>query len=483
MQSKLEFNCACYSLALTCLVGIFGPRNVVATQPSQPNIVVFFIDDMGWSDLSCFGSTKVQTENIDRLAAEGLRFHQFYVNSPICSPSRTALTTGQYPQRWRITSYLNNRNDNNRRGVANWLDLEADTVAEILSRQGYTAGHFGKWHMGGQRDVGEAPLITEYGFAASLTNFEGLGARLLPLCYTYDGSEPKRHALGSDKLGRGEITWMDRAVITTGFIDAAIEFMDEAAASQKPFYVNIWPDDVHSPFFPPQALRGDASKEQLYLGVVKAMDQQFGKIMDYIRSSPTLAENTILMLCSDNGPEPGAGSALPLKGHKTNLYEGGIRSPLIVWAPQRMSNKTVGSVNRTSVFSAIDLARSILDLAGVEESQILNPMDGQVLSQTLLGHESASRQSPIFWRRPPDRPGNKLENYPDLAIRLGKWKLLIEYDGSMPQLYDLEDDMTESNNLADAHSARVAELRERLLSWHASMPPDNGPQLEEDRFR
>ena len=148
---------------------------------AHPNIVVVLIDDLGWGDFSCFGNTHVETANIDRLAAEGVRFEQFYVNAPICSPSRTALSTGQYPQRWRITSYLANRKLNDERGMAQWLDPKAPMLARMLHEAGYATGHFGKWHMGGQRDVGDAPLITRYGFDESLTNFEGLGPRVLPL--------------------------------------------------------------------------------------------------------------------------------------------------------------------------------------------------------------------------------------------------------------------------------------------------------------
>ena len=188
----------------------------------RPNIILVFIDDMGWGDLSSFGNPEVTTENVDRLATEGLRFEQFYVNSPICSPSRTAISTGQYPQRWRITSYLSNRAANDERGMAQWLDPEAPMLARMLQKAGYATGHFGKWHLGGQRDVGEAPLITEYGFDASLTNFEGLGPRILPLLDAYDGRPPKRYALGSDTLGRGPIAWEDRSQVTASFVSAAL---------------------------------------------------------------------------------------------------------------------------------------------------------------------------------------------------------------------------------------------------------------------
>src|SRR6188472_1061017 len=196
-------------------------------------------------DFSCFGNREVQTTNIDRLAAEGLRFEQFYVNMPICSPSRTAISTGQYPQRWRITSFLNNRANNIERGMAQWLDPQAPMLARMLHEAGYATGHFGKWHMGGQRDVGDAPLITEYGFDESLTSFEGLGPRILPLLDAYDGKEPQKYSLGSDALGNGPIHWVKRDKVSATDVDAAIAFIDKAQSGNRSFYVNVWPDDVH----------------------------------------------------------------------------------------------------------------------------------------------------------------------------------------------------------------------------------------------
>ena len=166
------------SLALLLLLGVFAATPAFA---KPTNIVMILIDDMGWGDFSCFGNQAVKTPNIDRLAQEGLRFENFYVNSPICSPSRCALTTGQYPQRWKITSFLDNRASNERRGMAQWLDPAAPSLARFLRKAGYSTGRFGKWHLGGQRDVTDAPPITDYGFDVSLTNFEGIGPKLLPL--------------------------------------------------------------------------------------------------------------------------------------------------------------------------------------------------------------------------------------------------------------------------------------------------------------
>jgi arylsulfatase A-like enzyme len=424
-------------ILLIALLMVVPAAGAFAAEP-RPNFVVVFIDDMGWGDFSCFGNTQASTPQVDRLAGEGLRFSQFYVNSPICSPSRCALTTGQYPQRWRITSYLAHRELNERRGVAQWLDPAAPVLARLLHDSGYATGHFGKWHLGGQRDVGEAPLITEYGFDESLTNFEGLGPRLLGLCDAHDGQPPRRHALGSDKLGRGPVIWYDRDRLTEGFVGAAVQFIDKAAAENRPFYVNIWPDDVHSPFFPPADKRGSSSKRDLYHGVLETMDGQLGVLFDHIRSSPALRDNTLILVCSDNGPEPGAGSAGPFKGAKTTLYEGGIRSPLVVWGPGLVEAEKAGSHNESSVFAAFDLVPSLLTIAGVAAPADVK-FDGEDVSATLLGKRSESRQAPIFWRRPPDRkspPPMLRRALPDLAVREGNWKLLCEYDGSQIQLYD-----------------------------------------------
>lgn len=140
-----------YLISCSFITSAFGVEAA-----SRPNILFILIDDMGYRDLSCFGGTRVETTQIDRLAHEGIRFTQFYVNAPICSPSRVALTTGQYPNRWGITSYLAKREEDRRRGLADWLSLEAPSLARFLSKAGYHTAHVGKWHMGGQRDVGDA---------------------------------------------------------------------------------------------------------------------------------------------------------------------------------------------------------------------------------------------------------------------------------------------------------------------------------------
>lgn len=453
-------------------VGWLGLAAALLAAPAKsqpPNFIFVLIDDMGYGDLSCYGGNPGQTPHLDALASEGIRFTQFYVGSPICSPSRAAFTTGQAPARWRVTSYLAARAENDRRGMAQWLDLKAPTLARTLRQAGYATGHFGKWHLGGQRDVGDAPLITEYGFEQTLTQFEGLGDRILPLLDAFDGRPAQKYALGSDHLGRGRIEWMDRSKVTGAFVDRALAFIRQAEQSGRPFYVNLWPDDVHSPFFPPRQLRGDNSKRELYLGVVKAMDAQLAPLFEYVKHHPNLRTNTVILVASDNGPEPGAGSAGPFRGHKGMLYEGGLREPFIVWSPGLMPRSAHGTINQTTVVSALDFFPSLARLAGVALPAGLE-LDGEDLSHAWLGGNLQQRSRPLFWNRPADRPGSAGQPWPDLAMREGQWKLLMMFDGRLPQLFDLASDCGESQNLAAQHPQRVQRMSSSLEAWWHALP-------------
>ncbi|BCM89687.1 arylsulfatase [Abditibacteriota bacterium] len=446
------------------------PKTATApATPAHPNIIFVLADDMGYGDLGCYGGQGVKTPNVDRLAAEGIRFTQFYVNSPLCSPSRTAFTTGQYPARWKITSYIDNRGLNQSRGMAQWLDVKAPTVARSLASAGYMTGHFGKWHMGGGRDVGEAPLITEYGFAQSLTQFEGLGDRVLPVMSAQNGRPEYKLPLGvaSEKLGRGKVTWAPRSQITTAFVNRALSFINEAQKNRKPFFIDLWPDDVHSPYDPPEQLRGNGAKRQLYRGVVTNMDTELAPLFAAIRNNPRLRGNTLVIFASDNGPEGGAGLAGPFRGGKGELYEGGIREPFILWGPGILPAKQQGTVNTTAVVSGVDFLPSILKIAGVKD---IPKGDGTDLSATFTGKATTGRTQPLFWKRPPDREGNGDQPLPDLAVRDGNWKLLVQEDGTQPHLYNLATDEGETKDLATAQLQIVQRLTKAVLDWNHTLP-------------
>ena len=268
---------------------------------------------------------------------------------------------------------------------------------------------------------------------------------------------------------------MLRSEITGGFVDAARTFLESAKKDGQPSYINVWPDDVHSPFWPPTD-RWAESKRDKYLAVLETMDQQLGGLFHYIKEDPYYRDNTLILICSDNGPEKGAGRAGPFRGFKTHLYEGGIRSSLIAWGPRWITKK--GHVNKESVFSAIDLVPSLLEFTGISPGQEMR-FDGEPLLGTLLGNTHQSRVQPLFFRRPPDRNAfYGVKDLPDLAVRHHHWKLLCEYDGSQTELYDLGKDPGETNDLAERYPEKVDHLKKMLLEWHHSMPPDKGSQWD-----
>ena len=440
---------------------------------APPNIILVLIDDMGWGDFSCFGNREARTEHIDRLAAEGLRFEVLRQRADLLAVARG---DPHRPVPAALADHVLPGQPEAERGARHGpvARSRGADAARTLQRAGYATGHFGKWHMGGQRDVGDAPSIAAYGFDESLTNFEGLGPRVLPLLdrLRRHGAPTLRARLRQAR--RGDITWHDRAQVTSRFVSAALAFITRAEAAGRPFYVNLWPDDVHSPFFPPRDRRGDGSKRALYLGVLEAMDEQLGVLFDHVRASERLRDNTLILVCPTTARSRARARPDRSAGTKGTLYEGGIRSPLIVWGPGMMRRPAIGSVDRQSVIAAMDLAPSLLQLAGAAPGPGAG-LDGVPMQDVLLGKARERRATRIFFRRPPDRDRiDGHDDLPDLAVRDGRWKLLCEYDGSEPQLYDLIDDPDEGTDVAARHPARVRTLTKALLAWHRSMPADAG---------
>jgi uncharacterized sulfatase len=312
--------------------------------------------------------------------------------------------------------------------------------------------------MGGQRDVTDAPAITAYGFDTSVTNFEGLGPRILP---KFEKLKHEPTAMSAKFAGEADVQWVERHKVSEKFVDRAIAEMDAAAKANKPFYINLWPDDVHSPCEAPPEMRGGGSPGAQYVGVLTELDRQLGRAFEHIRADEKLRNHTIILVCSDNGQEPGLGSSGGLRGSKGQLYEGGIRSPLIVWSPTRVTTK--GATNEKTVLAAMDFAPSLLAISGIAPPADAK-FDGRDMSDAFLGRSQPDRDQPVMWVRPPDRPGPK-NNLPDLAIRDGKWKLLVDRDGSQPELFDILADPQESKNLAQANAARVKELTQRVIAW------------------
>ncbi|MGQ8336135.1 sulfatase family protein [Sunxiuqinia sp. A32] len=461
------------------------------TEVTTPNVAIIFIDDMGYGDLSCYGDTIVKTPNIDALADKGVRFTNFYVNSPICSPSRVALNTGTYPMRHKIHSYIASSKQNSERAMANYLDPSVTTLARTLHSNGYATGHFGKWHMGGGRDLGNVPYPTEYGFDKSVVAFEGIGDRVL---FPNDGLCEQ-----SAKLGKGKIIWAEKCVSSSIYVDSALAFIEKC--TDKPFYVNLCTNDVHDEHLPdPEKVKKWKSVtknpyEQKFFAVLEELDVQIGRFLSKLDEMGKL-ENTIVLLASDNGPTDwphyynaarypenydgelyAPGFTGGLSGRKWSLYEGGIREPFIVYWKGHFPE---GKTDNETIISAIDLFPSVCTLLGIDYPDNL---DGTDKSMAFGGNEM-EQVPPVMWEYASNPggsilPGNRNNISPNLAIRDGNWKLLINTDGSTGQLYNLKNDPVEKINLIEQEPKIAQKLKEKVFEWRESMPVEMNTKVSE----
>ena len=468
MPSIAAHACRCenaavfHHLLLILIAFAFSVTPLVAADTkkpsSKPNILFILTDDMGWADPGSFGNKEMPTPNIDRLAKEGTRFTQFYVASPICSPSRTAFMTGNYPARWRINDYLHERAANKAHESANWLDPKAPTLARSLRDAGYATAHFGKWHLGGGRDVDDAPWPKEYGFDEHHVNIEGCGPRM------ESWGSPKPEPLEGKMLARYDFTgfWADK---TMDFI---------RRHKSGPFFVQLWPMDVHTPHVPdPNELPHVAETPQAHQkfnAVLRRFDSEIGRVLDFLKAEG-LEQNTIVVFTSDNGAEPSFQRLRTggLRGMKWSLYEGGIRVPLLVRWPKHIP---AGKTDTESVLASIDFFPTLCALAGVAFPKDAQP-DGLDTSAVFLG-TPRQRTEPLLWEygRQPDYryPREPEARSPNLAIREGRWKLLINANGTGAELYDLSADPNETNNLATKQNDQATRLSDTVLKWRKSLP-------------
>jgi N-sulfoglucosamine sulfohydrolase len=431
----------------------------------RPNIIIVLADDFGYGDVSVFGG-EVPTPHLDRMAKEGTRFTQFYVASPICSPSRAGIITGQFPGRWRMTSYLQARKGNAGCEQADFLATNAPSLPRVLKSAGYKTAHIGKWHLGGGRDVTNAPKFAAYGYDV------GLG--------TYESPEPHAALTATnwiwsahDQVKRHERTrWM---------VDRTLEFV--RARKDSPAFVNLWLDDTHTPFVPSREQLAAAgvesdnpTEQQKYRAVLVEMDRQIGRLLDGLREMGQ-GTNTFVLFLGDNGALPTFRTRNgKLRASKLSLYEGGIRTPLIAHWPGRVP---AGGVNDTSVVAAVDLLPTLCALADASLPPATR-FDGEDVSRAFLG-PGFMRTKPLFWEYGRNTnwfkfPASARDRSPNVAMREGPWKLLVNDDGSRGELYNIVADAGETQNVA----AREPEVTQRLtkvaLGWRKSLP-GNKPNI------
>lgn len=438
------------SLALSLFV---GSSLALAAQEKTPNIIMLYIDDMGYSDLSCYGGKYARTPNIDQIAEEGIRFTQYYSACPISSPSRVGLTTGMYPIRWGINTYLQSRKANKENEQNDFLDNKAPSMARMLKQAGYTTGHFGKWHMGGGRDVDNAPSITTYGFDEYTSTWESPDPDPLLTDSNWVWSN-------TDSIKR----WNRSAY----FVDKTLDFLKRN--NGKPCFVNLWPDDVHTPWV--QNAGGRATDEsewsepKSFTAVLSELDVQIGRLMKGLKEM-RIDDNTLIIVASDNGPNPSFKNTrtLGLRGQKGSLYEGGIRMPLIIRWKNHIAPK---QINDESIMSAVDIFPSLCKITGANFSTTYS-IDGEDRSSIMLGGKDFERKTPVFWEFGKNLSDVKVQKNasrsPQIAVRDGVWKLLVNIDGSRLELYNMKTDKFEKTNVANKNPSIANELKKKAINW------------------
>lgn len=441
------------SVFFVLLVGALGS---VARASEKPNIVLFFVDDLGWTDVG-FNGSKYESPNIDRLAEEGVRFEQTYVASPTCSPSRATLVTGKHPARLKIVRHIptgSKNKDFDQFGrtekefnlwpgdpanfpCRNWLPLEHTTYAEALGTLGYYNLFVGKWHLG-HDDY--HPVRQGFHRQIGTTNWGHPKSYVPPFFQSSDVFEEEKERYLTDRLA-----------------DETVRFIKEYDGDD-PFMISNWFYNVHAPHIGRPdlvehfAAKGLEGKELHYAAMIRAVDEAIGRIRKAV-AEKGIADKTVILFTSDQGSwfeNP------PFRGSKRvdTLCEAGARVPMVILWP---GVTKAGTVNR-SVVQTTDLFPTLVEIAGGDPTAFAD-LDGLSLVPSLQG-KPLQRGEPIFGYRA----------YQDLyaSVREGPWKLLAYRSGKV-NLYQVVEDRYEQHDLADSHKDVVDRLRKKLVDWEKSM--------------
>ena len=445
----------------TCAVALSGPwlllpAHGVSADEARPNILFILADDLGCGDLGVTGHPYAKTPHLDRVAADGIRFEQAYMSGAWCSPSRAALMSGVYPARGFNATHF--------------VPADRPTLTSVLKQAGYATAHYGKWHIG--RGNG-APPPADYGIDESFTT--------------------QSNGPGWPKEAREDPHYRENT--TPRYVDLAIDFMRRHRAQS--FFINLWVYPTHSYINPtPEQLavyrdlqvnpadfqnplqreflefvagHGDLTRAmRAYCADVTALDAEVGRLLKALEELG-LADDTLVIFSSDNGPGPienrqlagryrenplllnSVGSAGPHRDRKTSLHDGGIRAPMLVRWPARIPS---GAVDVRTVFGGVDLLPTLAALAG---ARVPEGIDGEDLSAAWLG-QARDRDRPLFWN---DRPGWS-------AMRLGRWKAHLQ--GEQFRLHDILKDPAESSDQSETEADAADRCRRELIRWESMLP-------------
>ena len=458
-------------IGICCL--LLGTSPLVAQETGRPNIIVLLADDLGYNGLGCYGSDLYRTPNIDRLATQGVRFTDAYSACTVCSPTRASVMTGQYPARLHLTDFIAGQNRPFEPVLppkwTKFLPHETKTIAEVFRDAGYHTAQVGKWHLNPRGDSNREFEPTDHGFDIQV---------LKPAAKGYFLRKSTRQGIAEGDY------------LTDHLTDRAVEIIEKW--DDEPFLMYFAYHVPHTPIQAPADLvehyrkvlksRGDEAAvhtNAVYAAMVHKLDESVGRILEQLEKSK-IADRTVVWFTSDNGglthrygPETGFTDNSPLRRGKGSAYEGGIRVPLIVRWPGHIPANTVC---REPV-STIDILPTAAEIVRIKSA---TPTDGVSLLPVLRNPQSELSRSELYWHYPHYHAGG---DGPHGIVRSGNWKLIERYDGQPTELYNLEDDLAELQDQADAKPEIKSRLSKLLADWRndvgAQMPlanPNADPQ-------
>jgi arylsulfatase A len=452
MENRRQFLKAIGVGTVALATGSLG-ANRTSRGDRKPNFVFFLIDDLGWSDVACYGNKFNETPNIDRLAAQGMRFTDAYAACPVCSPTRASIVSGQYPARVGVIDFITGHwrpfekltVPTNRQ---QYLPLASVTVAESLKSAGYACGAFGKWHLGGKGRLPDA---------------QGFDTMMVAGGGRHFGNS----TTDSSKLTKDD--YLAEAITAKG-----VKFIEDN--KDRPFFLYVMHYAVHIPLQARKKLIAKYEKKTkptegvnnpIYAAMIEHVDDSVGGILAKL-DELKLADNTVVVFFSDNGGlrqhfkkiGPIVTTNAPLRDEKGTLYEGGIREPLIVRWPGKVK---AGSACGEAVTS-VDFYPTFLDIARAKRPDG-HVLDGESITPLLTGSGKLKRDA-VYWHYPVYH-----HSTPAGAVRQGCWKLIEFFDTgpSRFELYNLKDDIGETNNLAAKLPDKVNELKRKLEAWRKSV--------------
>lgn len=425
-------------LGLTALPLVAGPQLPAAEAARKPSVVLIVADDLGYADVGFHGGKEIPTPNLDRLAAGGTRFTNGYVSCPVCSPTRAGLVTGRYQQRF---GHEFNPGGNAIRTDFG-LPLGEKTIAEALQAADYKTALIGKWHLGSTPDFHPQKRGYQefYGFLG--------GAHPYQLPESRPDAAP---------ILRGEEPVDEKEYLTDAIGREAVAFIERNAA--VPFFLQVTFNAVHTPLEAPAKYQDRFSKiedpkHRAYAGMLSALDDNVGRVLDEL-AKRELENDTLVFFISDNGGPPFANTSSnhPLTGSKGTVWEGGIRVPFVIRWPGHVP---AGAVYEQPVIS-LDISATAAAAAGAKLGG-QQPIDGVNLLPFITGQDKAAPHAELFWRFGPQ-----------WAVRQGNYKLVKTADSDKPQLFDLDRDISEKNDLATAETEIASKLKQSYDAWNGEL--------------